>query len=95
MRKPCDLDTQNSTEVDLQNRELEVFAAGAFWHRIASIAEQKQVVRGLKSLALELQIPVILISQLRKALQNEDRTKPTISRLYGSGSKVKTASIIL
>ncbi len=58
-------------------------------------AEQKQVVRGLKSLALELQIPVILISQLRKALQNEDRTKPTISRLYGSGSKVKTASIIL
>ncbi len=58
-------------------------------------AEQKQVVRGLKSLALELHIPVILISQLRKALQNEDRSKPTISRLYGSGSKVKTASIIL
>jgi replicative DNA helicase len=58
-------------------------------------AEQKQVVRGLKSLALELRIPVILISQLRKALQIEDRSTPTISRLYGSGSKVKTASIIL
>jgi replicative DNA helicase len=58
-------------------------------------AEQKQVVRGLKSLALELRMPVILISQLRKPLQNEDRARPTISRLYGSGSKVKTASIIL
>jgi replicative DNA helicase len=58
-------------------------------------AEQKQVVRGLKSLALELRMPAILISQLRKPLQNEDRAKPTISRLYGSGSKVKTASIIL
>lgn len=58
-------------------------------------AEQKELIRSLKSLALELKIPVILISQLRKALQNEDRSKPTISRLYGSGSKVKTASIIL
>jgi len=58
-------------------------------------AEQREVIRGLKSLALELKIPVLLVSQLRKALQNEDRTKPTLSRLYGSGSKVKTASTIL
>jgi replicative DNA helicase len=59
-------------------------------------AEQKEVVHGLKSLALELKMPIVLISQLRKSMAKEDRTKPpTISRLYGSGSKVKTASIIL
>lgn len=58
-------------------------------------AEQKEVVLGLKSLSLELKMPIILISQLRKTMAKEDSAKPTISRLYGSGSKVKTASIIL
>jgi replicative DNA helicase len=58
-------------------------------------AEQKAVVHGLKSLALELKMPIVLISQLRKSMAKEDRAKPTLSRLYGSGSKVKTASIIL
>jgi replicative DNA helicase len=58
-------------------------------------AEQKAVVHGLKSLCLELRMPIILISQLKKPTDKEDRAKPTISRLYGSGSKVKTASIIL
>jgi replicative DNA helicase len=40
-------------------------------------------------------MPIILISQLKKPTDKEDRAKPTISRLYGSGSKIKTASIIL
>lgn len=64
-------------------------------HGKDEFAEQREVIRNLKSLALELKIPVLLISQLRKALQNEDRNKPTLSRLYGSGSKVKTASVVL
>jgi replicative DNA helicase len=51
--------------------------------------EQRNLVRGLKALAVELSIPVILISQLRKLLQGEDRRKPTLQRLYGSGSKAK------
>ena len=51
--------------------------------------EQRNLVRGLKGLAVELSIPVILISQLRKLLAGEDRKKPTLQRLYGSGAKAK------
>ena len=58
-------------------------------------AAQTAVIKGLKSLSLELKIPVILISQLRKEMGKDDRQKVGLSRLYGSGSKVKTASMIL
>ncbi|MCZ6489274.1 MAG: AAA family ATPase, partial [Acidobacteria bacterium] len=48
---------------------------------------QKNLVRGAKSLAIELACPVILVSQLRKLLQGEDRRRPTLARLYGSSAK--------
>ncbi|MFY9585662.1 MAG: replicative DNA helicase [Candidatus Acidiferrales bacterium] len=57
--------------------------------------QQRNLVRGAKSLAMELPIPVIMISQLRKALQGEDRKRPTLQRLYGSGAKPKHASIVI
>jgi replicative DNA helicase len=57
--------------------------------------QQRNLVRGLKSLAMELQIPVIIISQLRKSLNKEDAAKPTLERLYGSGAKSKHTSIVL
>lgn len=57
--------------------------------------QQRNLVRGLKSLAIELQIPVIVISQLRKSLNKEDAKAPTLDRLYGSGSKSKHTSIVL
>ena len=59
------------------------------------IEQQAAVARGAKSLAATLGPPVILISQLRKLLTGEDRKRPSISRLYGSGAKAKHASIIL
>ena len=51
--------------------------------------QQKNLVRGAKSLAIELACPVILVSQLRKLLQGEDRRRPTLARLYGSSAKAK------
>jgi replicative DNA helicase len=57
--------------------------------------EQRSLVRGLKALAVELSIPVVLISQLRKLLQGEDRKRPTLQRLYGSGVKSKHPSCIV
>jgi len=36
-----------------------------------------------------------VISQLRKALQGEDRKRPTLQRLYGSGAKAKHSSIVV
>jgi len=56
---------------------------------------QRRLVRASKSLAMELRCPVILISQLRKALQGEDRKRPTLQRLYGSGAKAKHSSLVI
>jgi replicative DNA helicase len=57
--------------------------------------QQRVLVRSLKSLAMELEIPVIVVSQLRKALNPEERKNPTLQRLYGSGAKAKHASVVL
>jgi replicative DNA helicase len=57
--------------------------------------QQRYIVRAGKSLAMELDCPVIVISQLRKSLQGEDRNKPTLQRLYGSGAKAKHSSIVI
>ncbi|HVB85101.1 MAG TPA: replicative DNA helicase [Candidatus Dormibacteraeota bacterium] len=57
--------------------------------------QQRNLVRSAKSLAMELKCPVILISQLRKSLQGEDRKRPNLQRLYGSGAKAKHSSIVI
>jgi len=57
--------------------------------------QQRYIVRAAKSLAMELGCPVIVISQLRKSLQGEDRKRPTLQRLYGSGAKAKHSSIVI
>lgn len=56
---------------------------------------QRRLIREAKAMAMELTCPVIVISQLRKALQGEDRKHPSLQRLYGSGAKIKHASIVL
>ncbi len=57
--------------------------------------QQRNIVVGAKLLAVDLGVPVILISQLRKLLKGEDRRQPTLQRLYGSGAKPKHASIVI
>ncbi len=57
--------------------------------------QQRYIARAGKGLATELKCPVILISQLRKSLQGEDRKRPTLQRLYGSGAKAKHSSIVI
>ena len=51
--------------------------------------QQRYIVRAGKSLAIELKCPVIVISQLRKSLQGEERKRPTLQRL------AKHASIVI
>jgi replicative DNA helicase len=57
--------------------------------------QQRILVRSLKSLGMELQVPIFEVSQLRKALDDKDRKRPTLQRLYGSGAKGKHASVVL
>jgi replicative DNA helicase len=57
--------------------------------------QQRYIARAAKSLAMELKLPVFLISQLRKSLQGEDRSKPTLQRLYGGLAKAKHSSFVI
>ena len=57
--------------------------------------QQKQIARKAKSIGMELNCVVILISQLRKSLSGEDAAKPSLQRLYGSSAKMKHASYIV
>lgn len=57
--------------------------------------QQRALVRGAKNIAMELKVPVFLISQLRKPLDPKERVKPTLERIYGSGSKSKHSSFVL
>ena len=59
------------------------------------LEQQTNLVRKAKSIGMELSCPVILISQLRKPLSGEDAARPTLARIYGSGSKTKHASFVI
>jgi replicative DNA helicase len=62
---------------------------------VTELEQQRNLAVGCKKLAVDLSVPVILISQLRKTLQGEDRKRPTLQRLYGSGAKAKHASFVI
>lgn len=57
--------------------------------------QQRNLMRGAKGIAVELKIPVIIISQLRKALDRDEAKKPSLDRIYGGGSKSKHSSFIV
>ena len=57
--------------------------------------QQRTLTRSLKSLAMELNCPAVLVSQLRKPLSGDAVFKPKLSDLYGSGSKAKHSSIVI
>jgi replicative DNA helicase len=57
--------------------------------------QQRTLVREAKSLSVELRCAVILISQLRKALNKEDAERPSLQRLYGTGAKAKHSSFVI
>jgi replicative DNA helicase len=57
--------------------------------------EQKIISRSLKSLGMQLGVPSILISQLRKPPDTKTEKPPSLSDLYGSGAKAKHASMVI
>jgi replicative DNA helicase len=52
-------------------------------------------LRAAKSLGMELGCAVILVSQLRKSPGDKDIARPTLQNIYGSGAKIKHASIVV
>jgi replicative DNA helicase len=57
--------------------------------------QQRNLARAAKSLGMELDCAVILVSQLRKSLAGEDVKRPTLQSIYGSGAKTKHSTGVL
>ncbi len=59
----------------------------------------RNLVRGAKTLGMQLECAVILISQLRKEYGGNDAKRdtrpPSLQRLYGTGAKIKHASMVI